>query len=128
MTDTMTAEEYRKSLKSGRSKYGNRRVVADGYTFDSKAEHAEYQRLRLRERAGDISKLVVHPKYTVLESFHTSDGGSVPGIVYEADFSYIERGREIVVDVKGRQTDVFKIKKKLLLKAYPNIRFVIVQV
>ncbi len=124
----MSVEDYRKTVKSSRSKYGNQRVTRDGYTFDSKAEAREYGNLKLLEAAGAITNLQVHPKYTLLETFHTTEGATVRGIVYEGDFSYLENGREYVIDVKGRQTEAFKIKKKLLLKAYPNIRFVIVQV
>jgi hypothetical protein len=33
---------------------------------------------------------------------------------FKADFVYIRDGQEIVEDVKGRLTDVYKLKKKLM--------------
>lgn len=43
---------------------------------------------------------------------------------YFADFLVIFRdGSEQVWDVKGRLTEVYKLKKKLLLATYPDIDF-----
>lgn len=77
-----------------RSKYGATAVVVDGERFASKAEHARWETLRLRERIGEISNLrrqVVFP----LE---------VNGVLvgrYTADAVYDENGVEIVEDSKG---------------------------
>lgn len=51
-------------------------------------------------------------------------GKMVRPIKYIADFlvKYSD-GREEVVDVKGMRTDVYKLKKKLLLHQYPEIDF-----
>jgi len=43
-----------------------------------------------------------------------------------ADFRYIEDGKEVVEDVKSvitKKHPVYALKKKLLLKQYPNINF-----
>lgn len=129
MFTEMTTEEYRKTVdKPKKPKYNNTKVKVGVLTFDSQAEADEYQRLLLRQRAGQISKLQVHPTYTLVDGFRTSDGVWVRPIKYEADFSYIENNREIAVDVKGVVTQVFQLKKKLFFKAYPNIRLVIVTV
>ena len=45
------------------------------------------------------------------------------GISYEADFEYREGETLIVEDVKGFETQVFKLKKKLLLHRYPGLVF-----
>lgn len=45
------------------SKYHNTRVRADGLSFDSKAEYARYQELRLLESQGMLTELKVHPAY-----------------------------------------------------------------
>ena len=44
-------------------------------------------------------------------------------VYYYADFKYIKNGKIIYEDVKGVQTDVYKLKKKLLMWIYPNICF-----
>ena len=40
-----------------RSKYGARKTIVDGITFDSKKEANRYRELKLLEDAGEIEKL-----------------------------------------------------------------------
>ena len=111
------------------SKYRNVRVEDDGYKFDSKAEHRRYKNLCLLQKANEIADLEVHPKYVILDSFKDRKGKTIRKITYEADFQYtdIRTGETIVEDVKGVETAVFKIKKKMFLKRYPEYEFVIVK-
>ena len=44
------------------------------------------------------------------------NGRTFRKIEYIADFQYIENGKTIVEDVKGMQTDVFKLKHKIFEK------------
>ena len=91
-----------------RNKYNAIKVDADGYTFDSKAEHKRYCELKLLFRARAISQLAVHPAFVV---------GC--GIRYIADFSYYREGENpgfVVEDVKSTATAksaVFRLKAKL---------------
>ena len=48
-----------------RSKYGNQKVALDGHTFDSRAEARRYQELHLLLAAGEITDLVVHPRFAL---------------------------------------------------------------
>jgi len=107
-----------------RSKYGNRRVVEDGYLFDSVAERNHYLGLKLLQLAGDIQQLQVHPTYILQEGFrHALSGKRIRAITYTADFAYIEGGQTIVVDVKGARTEAYRIKSKLFMAKFPHIRF-----
>ena len=104
-----------------RSKYGNRKVRADGFVFDSKAEAARYQALCLLEKAGRITKLEVHPVYELQGTFKQG-GKTIRAITYEADFCYFDEfGKIAVEDVKGMRTEVFRIKEKLFRKLYPYL-------
>ncbi|MFC1961412.1 DUF1064 domain-containing protein, partial [Chloroflexota bacterium] len=98
-------------------------VKADGYTFDSKAEHKRYLVLKLWQEQGVIQNLRVHPRYELLPAFTDSAGKRHRSISYEADFAYRENSQQIVEDVKGMETQVFKIKKKLLLHRYSDLVF-----
>lgn len=110
-------------------KYNAKKVTQDGYTFDSKSEYARYQELRLLQQACVISHLVVHPKYMLQDAFIDDvTGEKHRAITYEADFGYREDGKEVVEDVKGFSTDVFKIKWKMFRKQYPGIDARIVKV
>ena len=97
-----------------RNKFNAKKTVVDGITFDSKAEARRYGELKLLHQAGEIHKLVVHPKYVLLEPF-TVKGIRYRGVIYEADFSYIENGKTVVEDCKGYRTQVYRLKKKLFL-------------
>lgn len=109
-----------------RSKYNSRPTIIDGIRFDSKAEAARYVELRLLERAGQLTGLELHPSYLLQSKYTTRAGENVRAITYVADFRYTETatGRMIVEDVKGKATDVYKIKKKILLWRYPGINFI----
>lgn len=104
------------------SKYNNRRFNADGYSWDSKAEYRRWCELQLLKTAGAISQLIVKPKYVLLKPF-TRDGVRYRGITYIPDFRYRMDGKDIVEDVKGTKTAVYKLKKQLLLAQYPDIEF-----
>ena len=110
-----------------KSKYNNRKKEIDGYTFDSIAESRRYAQLKLLEKAKIISDLRVHPVYLLQKSFRTPEGKSVRAINYEADFDYVENGVTVVEDVKGVETAAFKLKHKMFLKQYPDIRFEIIK-
>jgi hypothetical protein len=97
-------------------KYRARPVTIDGIRFASHAEGSRYRTLHLLERAGEITGLELQPVYVL------APGVLVPGekrrrppLRYVADFRYRDSmGREVVEDVKGVRTPVFRIKQHLL--------------
>lgn len=99
------------------TKYRAKRTVVDGHTFASKAEAAYYKKLRALAAAGKIGALELQPRFELQGAFTDRDGVKHRKIEYVADFSYfdIASGQWHVVDVKGMRTEVFKLKKKLLL-------------
>lgn len=109
-----------------RSKYNSKKTIVDGIAFASQKEAARYVELKLLERAGQISKLELQPKYVLVNKFTTHKGEKVRELAYFADFRYIEEatGATIVEDCKGMKTDVYLIKRKLLLWRYPDINFI----
>lgn len=105
----------------GRNKYQARRVTLDGIAFDSQAEAARYAELKLLQAAGAIAGLRVHPRFELQAAFEDREGRRWPAIVYEADFVYTEHGAQVLEDVKGYETPVWKLKRKLFLKQYPAL-------
>ena len=75
--------------------------------FASKAEGKRYSELKLLELGGVITDLKLQPRYKLTIGDSTI-------CTYIADFSFHERGKFIVEDVKGVRTDVFKLKRKLM--------------
>lgn len=95
----------------GVNKYGNRNTVIDGISFDSSKEARRYTELRLMERAGKIKNLELQVPFELLPKC-----GKNRAVKYVADFVYIdENGKKIVEDVKGYRTEVYKLKKKMML-------------
>lgn len=92
--------------------------------FDSKAEAAYYVGLRTEEKHGLVRKIVLQPRFP-----HMVNGKKA--FVYRADFSF-ERsvyGRSWerhVVDVKGMDTPVSRLKRKCVELEY-GIRIEVVK-
>jgi len=119
MQERMTLEEFKKIRKKRRSKYGNKKIEVDGYKFDSKAEAKYYQQLKWLQEHGEIKSFKLQPRYILQEAFE-KDGKKHRAIEYVADFEvHYSNGDIVVVDVKGHETQVFKIKRKLFEKKYP---------
>lgn len=115
----MTARQYRKMGKR-RSKYRNKKVQLDGRVFDSKAEARYYSHLKLMEKAGEILFFRLQPRYRLLDGFEKHGKKHRP-VDYVADFEIHHKDGSIeVVDVKGMQTQVFKIKEKMFNAKYPH--------
>lgn len=90
-------------------KYHNHPVTVDGIRFDSKKEAAYYQQLKLRQAAGEVS-------YWLHQVPIRLPGGTR----YVVDFQvHLADGRVLYVDVKGRETQVFRVKKREIEHHYP---------
>jgi len=109
------------------SKFKNKKVKLDGYTFDSLSEAKHYQHSLLpRFKSGEITHLEVHPRFKCMIN-------GVKICDYIADFSYInvkeiglqgQIGCQVVEDVKGFKTDVYKLKKKLVEAIYRGTKII----
>lgn len=88
-------------------KYRAKAVVYDGIRFASQRERDRYATLKLLVRAGDYRDLRLQPRYPLMV-------GSTKVADYVADFEYLDAitGETITEDVKGFETDVFKLKRK----------------
>jgi len=93
------------------NKYNAHKCELDGYKFDSLAEGRYYQGLKLMLLNGDIHDLEVHPKFEIMVN------GTRIGNYY-ADFRYFENGVQVIDDVKGVRTPVYKLKRKLVEAIY----------
>lgn len=88
--------------------------------FPSMAERERFARLRFLERAGEIEQLRLQPAFPIVVN-HTKV------MTYKADFEYQTReGKRVIEDVKGIETDVFKLKRKLV-EAFYGITLTIVK-
>lgn len=98
------------------SKYNSRKTTVDGFTFDSKKEAKRYVELKKKQEEGEITDLRLQVPFELVPSFTIEIDGKKRkrrNIRYIADFTYYENGQKVVEDVKGRKTDIYKLKKKL---------------
>lgn len=89
----------------------------DGITFDSKREADRYLVLKGMEEDRLIEDLRRQVRYELVPAFDV-DGRHYRPVYYVADFVYVEDGKEIVEDVKGMRTDVYRLKSKLFARRY----------
>lgn len=91
------------------NKYGAKATEVDGFRFDSQKEARYYRELKLREKAGDVVMFLRQVP------FH------LPGNTrYVVDFvEFHSDGAVLFVDVKGRETEMFKLKKRQVEDLYP---------
>ncbi len=123
--------EVQDDLAKRRAKYGSKRTIVDGITFASAKEAKRYQELLLIEKAGWLKDLTLQPKFILQDGFKDRDGKRIRVIEYIADFRYKDAGPGAncetpwtVEDCKGFKTEVYRIKKKLFLKRYPEYKFI----
>lgn len=95
-----------------KSKYGNTKTTVDGIKFDSKREASRYSQLKLLERAGKITDLILQPRFELIPKYEIN-GRKVRKMEYIADFQYVENGKTVIEDSKGFKTKEYLIKKKL---------------
>lgn len=110
------------------SKYYAKKVKVDGFIFDSNQEYKRYLELKEKEKRGEIENLIVHPVFELQESFE-KNGKIYPALKYVADFQYVNvPKREIIVeDVKGFETDEFKIHQKLFEYTYFYLELIVLK-
>jgi hypothetical protein len=94
-------------------KYRNVKTTVDGITFDSAKEARRYSELRLLERAGNLSELVLQPRFPLVVN-----GEKI--CTYVADFSYrpLRSDTPTIEDVKGVKTPIYNLKKRLMKAVY----------
>ena len=108
------------------NKYHAQKTTIGNTTYDSKKEAKRGEYLDWLQKIGQISDLQKQVPFILQESYTNNKGEKIRAIIYVADFVYTQDGQKIVEDVNGgtaTQTEVFKIKKKLFQKKYPEFDF-----
>lgn len=103
-----------------KSKYNNKKVVIDGFGFDSIVEGKYYEQVKWLKATGEILSFTLQPRYILQDSFR-KDGVLHRKIEFVADFEiqHIDKTIE-VIDIKGMITETAKLKFKLFEKKYDH--------
>jgi hypothetical protein len=92
------------------NKYHAQPTTVKGIKFASKGEAQRYLDLLLLEQSGIILDLKLQVSFQLPAN-----------IKYIPDFTYLESGKLIAEDFKGRPTPVARLKAKLFRHTYPDI-------
>ena len=110
MTRMSAAYRAGKSKAEKPRKYRNEPVVVDGRRYASKREAAYCEELIQLEKAGKIGGLELQKRFELLGP----TGEVICVYVADAAFWDHERDRFRVIDVKGVETEAFKLKRKMM--------------
>ncbi len=108
-----------------KNKFGAKRTEYNGVMYDSLREAWYARELDLRRKAKNdydrVVKVVRQPRFPIMINDKKI-------CEYVADFavSYAD-GREEIIEVKGYETPVWRLKKKMFEAAYPDKKLVIVK-
>ena len=102
------------------NKYKNEKSEYEGIKFDSETEKEFYVDLLKLHKKEEIE---LQPEFVLQEKFRDSTGKAQREMKYVADF----RVGNIVYDIKGMVTQVFKIKEKSFKLKYPLMQLKIIK-
>ncbi|WP_179117787.1 DUF1064 domain-containing protein [Clostridium sp. BL-8] len=104
-------------------KYNNKKTYIGNIKFDSQLEAEYYTYLQENRDKLGICEIELQVPFLLINTIRYN-GHTYSKIQYKSDFkvTYINGGIE-VLDTKGVETSVFKLKRRLLLERYPNINF-----
>lgn len=103
----------RRRIATGAAQAENKYKAQRLGAFDSKLEMRGFGELQIRERLGEITELKIHPRFPIIWP-----GQTEPFTTVEMDASFKERGVLHVIDWKGHDTALSRLKRKLLKQAY----------
>lgn len=110
--------QYNKAFSN---KYKAKKQTYNGYSYDSKLEASYAMELDLLIKAGEVDKWERQHKISI-------DINGVHICNYFIDFKvYFVDGRIEYHEVKGYETDVWKLKWKLSKALYPDNNFVLIK-
>jgi hypothetical protein len=137
MTVNLSREEGAAALAEAKTKakrknkYGAKKTMVDGIVFDSAKEAKRYSELKVLESAREISHLELQPKFylfgsssqVLIKSDRYPNGRRA---TWRGDFAYFcsKRNKRICEDVKGVRTDLFILKKAIVVACYPGLEIV----
>jgi hypothetical protein len=110
------------------NKYNNRKTIIDGIKFDSQAEATYYIKLKNQRESGRIVGFECQPTIILQDKFKYQ-GQTIRAITYKPDFLvYHASGMIEYIDVKGKKTELFNVKWKMLQKKMKDEKHVILTI
>jgi hypothetical protein len=117
----MTIEDYKKLIKKPNNKYGAEVCEYLGRKYRSKGERDYAIKLDWLKKAGEIIDwFPQHKLQIIVNGVHICD--------YIIDFKVVNVNNSCEYhEYKGAETDLWKLKWKLVKALYPNLKFVLIK-
>ena len=115
-----TSKRKRSKYNVDLSRLGKLARTCDGIVFDSKAERDYYAQLMLLLKTRTILGVDRQVKYEL-----RVEGKLI--CKHIVDFVVIDRGGRSVHEVKGMETAVWRLKKKLFEALYPAVPYIVIK-
>lgn len=110
--DDLARIQMRQAPKAKQPRVRNaQRTEVDGIVFDSKREAQRWHELQMEQKAGHISALRRQVRFPIVVN-------ETLICEYVADFVYTRKGVREIADAKGFRTEVYRLKRKLMLACY----------
>lgn len=133
--------------KKKRGKYGAKRTTIDGIKFDSMMESDYYIKLKEDLKDKKIKNFELQPEFVLQEAFILVEGEAIVrsderfdklkrkhkaptnrGIKYISDFKVTYNDNSVkIIDVKGKETPVFNMKRKMFDYQNPGLKLQLVK-
>lgn len=95
----------------GKARYSAKRTEGpNGKFYHSKKEAQRAHELYLLQKIGAVHNLREQVPFVVVPK-----AGGERAVTYRADFVYEENGVQVVEDVKGHRTQLYDLKRKLMV-------------
>lgn len=104
------------------TKYRAKPTEVDGIKFHSKREASRYWELKMMEKEGVIERLELQPVYQI-----SINGRPVCKAIMDFRYFCRARQRHVVEDVKGVDTPVSRLKRKLVEAQYYPVKVEVIK-
>jgi len=106
------------------SKYNNKKCEYKDIQFDSDLEMRYFQYLEENKISLGIKEIGMKKKYIIFPSYNFN-GKKVQPITYTSDFELeYENGKRETIDVKGKRTEAFNLKKKMFESQFNELKLI----
>ena len=96
------------------NKFRNKPIIVNGINFDGYREGFYCNKLSFLESKKIITDLEFHPAWRIEHNKKLI-------CKYIADAKFLFKNETMVIDVKGKETQVFRLKRKLMKAFYPDV-------
>lgn len=103
-------------------------IMTEEFPVNSAIEVNGYTARRLKRMAKEIKNFKLQPRYLLQEEYvDMQTGKKIRAIYYKSDFEILHNdGSKEVVEIKGYQTQVYKLKIKMFKLRYPDLKLTVI--